>query len=138
MIKKAQSYDDLEIYGIAKELAREVHRMTLAELPKFEMYEEAASKKISQKEDMRPEYDFSSMKGGVRGKYYKAYLTGHKVEIHQAAGTTLVQYFRLRERAVMLEPDIRKYFPNSESVNKALRSLIAIIPLRRRISAHNK
>lgn len=49
MIKKAQSYDDLEIYGIAKELAREVHRMTLAELPKFEMYEEGSQIRRSSK-----------------------------------------------------------------------------------------
>ena len=28
----------------------------------------------------------------------------------------------------MLEPDVRKYFSSSESVNKALRSLIAILP----------
>jgi hypothetical protein len=29
-------------------------------------------------DDVRPEYDFKSMKGGVRGKYYKAYRAGHK------------------------------------------------------------
>ena len=28
----------------------------------------------------------------------------------------------------MLEPDVRKFFPNSESLNKALRSLISLIP----------
>lgn len=98
----------------------------------------AASKNISKKEDMRSEYDFSSMKGGVRGKYYKAYRAGHKVEIHQADGAVSVQYFKLEEGAVMLEPDVKKYFQNSESVNKALRSLIEIITARRRISAHTK
>ncbi len=92
------------------------------------------SKEISEKEDMKAEYDFSSMKGAVRGKYYKAYRNGHKVVIHQADGTTSVQYFKLEEGAVMLEPDVRKYFSNSEAVNKALRSLIAIIPS----SAHTK
>ena len=92
------------------------------------------SKEISEKEDMNAEYDFSSMKGAVRGKYYKAYRNGHKVVIHQADGTTSVQYFKLEEGAVMLEPDVRKYFSNSEAVNKALRSLIAIIPS----SAHIK
>ena len=38
-----QSYEDLEIYQLAKKLAVEVHRMTLDELPKFEMYEEGRS-----------------------------------------------------------------------------------------------
>jgi hypothetical protein len=74
--------------------------------------------------DMRSEYDFSSMKGAVRGKYYKAYRAGHKVVIYRTDGTVATQYFTLNEGAVMLEPDVRKYFTNSESVNKALRSLI--------------
>ena len=91
-----------------------------------------------EQEDMKSEYDFLNMKGSVRGKYYKAYRAGHKVDINKADGTTSVQYFKLVEGAVMLEPDVKKYFPNSESVNKALRSLIAIIPSKRRIVAHPK
>ena len=63
---------------------------------------------------------------------------GHNVVIHQAGGTTSVQYFNLEEGTVMLEPDVRKYFSNSESVNKVLRSLIAIIPSKKRTSAHTK
>jgi len=98
----------------------------------------AVSKEILEKENMKSEYDFSSMKGAVRGKYYKAYRAGHKVVIHQVDGTTSIQYFRLEEGAVMLEPDIRKYFSSSESVNKALRSLIAIIPSKKRTSVHTK
>jgi len=97
-----------------------------------------ASKKPFEKDDMRPEYDFSTMKGAVRGKYYKAYREGHKVKILHADGTTSVQYFTLEEGAVMLEPEVRKYFPNSESVNKALRSLIAIFPSKAKTSAHSK
>jgi len=38
----------------------------------------------------------------------------------------------------MLEPGVRKYFPTSEAVNKALKSLIEIIPSKRRASAHRK
>jgi len=99
-------------------------------------------KKIIPKEpiraEMRPEYDFSRMKGAVRGKYYKAYRAGHKVVIHQEDGTSSVQYFKLEDGAVMLEPDVKKYFSDSESVNKALRSLIAIIPTKKKASAHAK
>jgi hypothetical protein len=80
------------------------------------------------KEELKSKYDFSSMKGAVRGKFYKAYQSGHKVEIHQEDGSTLIHYFKLEEGAVMLEPDVKKYFPNSDAVNKTLRSLIAIIP----------
>jgi len=77
---------------------------------------------------MRAEYDFKSMKGGVRGKYYKAYRAGHTVKIHKANGTIIVQHFKLQEGAVMLEPDVRKYFPDSDAVNKALRGLITLLP----------
>lgn len=52
-------------------------------------------------DEMRPEYDFS---GGVRGKYYKEYLQGTNM--------------------VRLEPDVAAVFPDSESVNQALRVLI--------------
>ncbi len=89
-------------------------------------------------EDMRPEYDFSTMKAGVRGKYYKAYREGHKVIIHKEDGTDLVQYFKLEDGAVMLEPDVRKYFPTSQAVNKVLRALIEIIPLKKRPAGHRK
>lgn len=98
----------------------------------------ALSKELSEKEDMKAEYDFSRMKGGVRGKYYKAYQAGHKVVMNKADGTASVQYFTLADGAVMLEPDVKKYFSSSESVNKALRSLIAIIPTRKRPIAHTK
>jgi hypothetical protein len=82
--------------------------------------------------EMRPEYDFAKMTGGVRGKYHKAYRAGHTVKIHKADGTTVVQYFKLEDGAVMLEPDIRKYFPDSETVNKALRCLIPLLPKKHR------
>lgn len=68
----------------------------------------AVSKDRSKKDDIKVEYDFSKMKGAVRGKYYKAYRSGHKVEIHQAGGAVSVQYFKLEEGAVMLEPDVKK------------------------------
>ncbi len=50
--------------------------------------------------EMRPEYD---LRGGVRGKYYQ----------RATAGTNLV----------LLEPDVARAFPDSNSVNRALRLL---------------
>lgn len=78
--------------------------------------------------DMLPEYDFS---GGVRGKHYQTYREGHTVKIYQADGAVTIQYFTLEEGAVMLEPDVQAYFPDSEAVNRALRGLIALIPEKR-------
>ena len=83
--------------------------------------------------EMHPEYDFTNLAGGVRGKYYKAYRAGHTVKIHKADGTTLVQHFKLEDGAVMLEPKVREYFSSSEAVNKALRCLIPLMPKKRRV-----
>jgi len=41
------SYRDLEIWTLAREAATGVHRMTLQELPKFEMYEEGSQNRRS-------------------------------------------------------------------------------------------
>ncbi|NJL21518.1 MAG: hypothetical protein HC895_12920 [Leptolyngbyaceae cyanobacterium SM1_3_5] len=64
-------------------------------------------KEVDELEDeLRSEYDFSNMAGGVRGKYVERYR----------AGTNLV----------LLDPDIAKAFPTAASVNEALRSLLQI------------
>ena len=54
-------------------------------------------------DEMRAEYDFS---GGVRGKYVERYRQGTNV--------------------VLLDPELVKAFPDSKSVNDALRALVAI------------
>jgi hypothetical protein len=41
--RTGMSYRDLEIWKLAREIAIAVHRMTLQNLPKFEMYEQANS-----------------------------------------------------------------------------------------------
>jgi len=53
--------------------------------------------------DIREEYDFT---GAVRGKYAQRYAEGTNV--------------------VVLSPDVAEVFPNSDSVNEALRLLISI------------
>jgi len=71
------------------------------------------SERRRQRDELRPEYDLSTLKGGVRGKYAKRYR----------AGTNLV----------LLSPDVAEYFPDEQSVNTALRTLIHVAkgPLRR-------
>ena len=54
--------------------------------------------------DMLPDYDFSD---GIRGKYARRYAEGSNV--------------------VVLDPDVAEMFPNSDSVNRALRALADII-----------
>ncbi|ABU59012.1 hypothetical protein Rcas_2951 [Roseiflexus castenholzii DSM 13941] len=77
---------------------------------------------------MLPEYDFS---GGVRGKHYRAYQRGYKIIVHKIDGTTEERDYTLPEGAVMLDPDVRAYFPDAEAVNTALRGLIKLIPTKR-------
>ncbi len=55
------------------------------------------------KDEMRPQYDFSK---GVRGKYFKKYQSGTNV--------------------IVLSPDVLKVFPDSISVNHALRELMKV------------
>lgn len=58
-------------------------------------------------DDMRAEYDFASMQGGVRGKYAKAF---------QGKVTT-----------ILLDSDVAEIFPDSASVNEALRTLARVL-----------
>lgn len=78
--------------------------------------------------EMRREYDFT---GGVRGKHYKALQKGYTIKIHKSDGTTAVKHVKPANGTVVLAPDVLEYFPDSEAVNKALRSLIALIPKKR-------
>src|SRR6266700_1166210 len=83
-------------------------------------------KKASAKEDdndLRPEYDISKLKGGIRGKYFR----------RATAGTNLV----------LIEPELAGVFPDAESVNRALRLLVdaaqaAARPAPRRAGAPKK
>lgn len=92
------------------------------------MKKDISEKMSTTDNDMLPEYDFS---GGVRGKHYKAMRRGYTVKIQKSNGTTVVQHFNLKEGAVMLEPEVQKYFPDSEAVNTALRCLIPLVSTRR-------
>lgn len=80
--------------------------------------------------DMRAEYDFSS---GVRGKHYRAMQAGYTITVHEANGTTVVKDVTPKEGSVILEPDVRAYFPDSESVNRALRCLIPLLSQKRKV-----
>ena len=52
-------------------------------------------------------------------------VTHDVVKIEKQDGSIEVHHFTLADGSVMLDPDVQQHFPNSESVNKALRSLIA-------------
>ena len=62
---------------------------------------------------MKPEYD---IRGGLRGKYTQRYREGTNL--------------------VLLDPDVAESFPDSESVNQALRLLIDVA--RKRVVSGSK
>jgi hypothetical protein len=92
------------------------------------MKKESTGKARTGDDDMRAEYDFG---GGIRGKHYRAMQAGYTITVHQPNGKVLVKEVKPREGAVILAPDVREYFSDSESVNTALRSLIKLIPRKR-------
>ena len=53
---------------------------------------------------MRPEYNFASMRGGVRGKYAKRYRAGNNL--------------------ILLDPQLAEAFPTDAAVNRALRAVL--------------
>ena len=57
-------------------------------------------------DEMRPEYDLTKLKFVGRGIYAKRYRSGTNL--------------------VLLEPDVRKAFPDDESVNEALRAVAKV------------
>lgn len=73
--------------------------------------------------------DFSS---GVRGKHSVAYRRGHTVKVQQEDGTMVVHRFVPDKDAVVLDEDVKEYFPNAKAVNAALRGLISLLPKRRK------
>lgn len=96
------------------------------------MKKEASKMRQIKDNDMRAEYDFSS---GVRGKHYRAVQAGYTITVHKANGTTVVKDVTQKEGAVILEPDVRAYFPDSESVNRTLRCLIPLLSQKHKVRA---
>jgi len=81
----------------------------------------ASAKRLD--DELRPEYDLSQLKGGVRGKYYRV-----------AVAVTIL---------MLIEPELAEVFRDAESVNRALRLLVdtaeaAAGPTRRRRGAPNQ
>ncbi len=71
---------------------------------------------------LRDDYDFSK---GTRGKYRHFSGQARTLKVRHPDGSVTVE---TAPPTIELEPDVRRYFPDSEAVNKALRGLIELIP----------
>jgi len=72
--------------------------------------------KTDPNDELRPEYDETVLKNGIRGKYAKQY----------AAGTNIVK----------LDPDIAAAFPSEEAVNEALRFVLKVMDDAKNLARH--
>jgi hypothetical protein len=69
---------------------------------------------LEMNDDLRPEYDLEQLlENGVRGKYVEKY----------EAGTNLI----------LLAPDVAKAFPDEEAVNEALRLVIKLSKIQKKV-----
>lgn len=60
----------------------------------------------SDKETLRDEYPEDLIKSGIRGKYAQRYREGTNM--------------------VLIDPDLHRFFPDSEAVNRALREYVSL------------
>lgn len=85
-------------------------------------------KKAINTDDIEP-VDFSR---GVRGKHLEVGKKGYTVKVHRENGTTVIHKFVPEKGAIILDDDVRNYFPDANAVNYALRGLIKLMPLSRK------
>jgi len=69
--------------------------------------------------------DFSK---GIRGKHHAITKKGYSVKVHREDGGTSTHKFLPAKDAIILDEDVKNYFPDAESVNTALRGLIQLLP----------
>jgi hypothetical protein len=84
------------------------------------------------------DYKNEGVSGGAVGYIIETYDDGvYEVEFSKPGGTTAALLtleeselesaeFSASESPIILEPDVREYFPDSDAVNRALRSLIPV------------
>lgn len=65
----------------------------------------------------------------------RAMQAGYSITVQRADGATIVKDVLPKKGAVILEPDIHAYFPDSESVKRTLRCLIPLLPPKLRARA---
>ena len=81
--------------------------------------------KTNNSDEIKPFYDSSD---GVRGKHSRQLREGYTVTIYNEDGTKTTEQYDSEKNIIVLDADVREYFPDSESVNRTLRSLIKLIP----------
>ena len=109
-----KSYRDLQIYAVSKQLAIEIHKITLS-LPKFELFEEGSQIRRSSKSVT------SSIVEGYGRKRYKADFIKFLVYAHAECDETIIHLDFLFETQSLKDENIYKRIREEyESLSKKI------------------
>jgi hypothetical protein len=89
----------------------------------MKMKKRSSNAQNGKSDEMLPHYDFSN---GVRGKHYKKFREGVSIQLIGE---------QVNAKVVTLDDDMGKIFPDSKSVNVALRHLVRAMPKAKRKQA---
>ena len=76
------------------------------------------NERTEHEDELRPEYDETLLKNGIRGKYAERY----------AAGTNIIK----------LDPEVAAAFPNDKAVNDALRFMLKVLDDAKHLNIQHK
>ena len=114
MEKRAQSYKDLEVYLLGKELAVKVHKLTIDNLPRFEMFEEGSQIRRSSKSIVS-----NIVEGYGRRKYQNEFIRFLTYAI-ASCDETKAHLDMLNETGSLTEANVEELYQNYEKLGAKL------------------
>ena len=114
MEKRAQSYKDLEVYLLGKELAVKVHKLTIDNLPRFEMFEEGSQIRRSSKSIVS-----NIVEGYGRRKYQNEFIRFLTYAI-ASCDETKAHLDMLNETGSLTEANVEELYQNYEELGAKL------------------
>jgi four helix bundle protein len=115
------SYRDLEIYKMAHRLAVEIHKMTLAELPIHERFEEASQIRRAAKSTST-----NIVEGFGRGRY-KAEFLRFLTYSHASCDETLEHVVLLKDTSSLSKDRSVYFIQNYETLSKKINLFIQAV-----------
>jgi len=114
MEKRSQSYKDLEVYSLGKELAVKVHKLTIENLPKYEMFEEGSQIRRSSKSIVS-----NIAEGYGRRKYLNEFIRFLTYAI-ASCDETKVHLEMLNETGSLTEGNVEELYQRYEELGAKL------------------
>jgi four helix bundle protein len=115
------SYRELEIYKMAHKLAVEVHKMTLAELPTYERFEEASQIRRAAKSCS------TNIVEGFGRRRYKAEFLRFLTYSHASCDETLEHVCLLKDTASLSKERSVYFIHNYETLSKKINLFIQAV-----------